>query len=46
MVGSVRVVVTGLDVSRQLADVTKDQNQDEQREEPQGEWDASSEAPH
>jgi hypothetical protein len=46
MVGSVRVVVTGLDVGRQLADVTESQNHDEQRDEPEGEWDASSEAPH
>ena len=46
MVGSVRVMVTGLDVGRQLAHVTKNQNHDEQREEPESEWDASSEAPH
>lgn len=46
MMGSVHVVVTGLDVGRQLADVTKNQNHDEQREEPEGNWDASTEAPH
>ena len=46
MVGAVGVVVTGLDVGRQLAHVTENQNRHEQWEEPEGEWNATSEAPH